>query len=105
MSTNTAPALRVSVTFRNTDSTAALKTYATEKIQHCVQKFNQQDTEVHVVLSVEKSRQIAEANFHTLGADFFAREESSDLYASIDSLCDSLTQQLRKHKDKLKSHH
>ena len=57
------------------------------------------------MLSVEKLRQIAEASFHAFGVDFFAREESSDLYASIDALCDSLTQQLRKQKEKTKSHH
>lgn len=97
--------LRIAITFKNTDSTEALKNYATEKLVHCVQKFVHQDAEVHVILAVEKLRQIAEASFHAFGVDFFAREESIDLYASIDKLCDSLTQQLRKQKEKVKNHY
>ena len=105
MSNGSQSSLRIAITFKNTDSTEPLKSYASEKLHHCVQKFVHQDAEVHVVLSVEKLRQIAEASFHAFGLDFFAREESSDLYASIDALCDSLTQQLRKQKEKIKNHH
>lgn len=105
MSNSSNPSLRVTITFKNTDSTEALKNYATEKLLHCVQKFVHKDAEIHVVLSVEKLRQIAEASFHAFGVDFFAREECIDLYASIDKLCDSLTQQVRKQKEKVKNHH
>jgi putative sigma-54 modulation protein len=97
--------LRIAITFKNTDSTEPLKKYASEKLVHCIQKFLHQDAEVHVILAVEKVRQIAEASFHAFGVDFFAREESTDLYASIDKLCDSLSQQLRKQKEKVKNHH
>lgn len=103
--TGNGKAVNVSITFRNTEATDPLKSYASEKIRNCVQKFCHQDTEAHVVLSVEKNRHIAEASFHTDGADFVGREESDDLYASIDSLADSLSTQLRKHKERLKSHH
>lgn len=105
MSNASPSSLRIAITFKNTESTEPLKNYASDKLQHCVQKFVHKDAEVHVVLSVEKLRQIAEASFHALGVDFFAREESSDLYASIDALCDSLTQQLRKQKEKIRNHH
>jgi putative sigma-54 modulation protein len=98
-------AVNVRITFRNTEATDPLKTYAADKIRSCVQKFAHQDTEAHVVLSVEKNRHIAEATFHTDGADFVGKEESGDLYASIDSLADSLSHQLRRHKERLKSHH
>jgi putative sigma-54 modulation protein len=42
---------------------------------------------------------------HLSGHDFFVKEESHNLYASIDMLADSLTNQLRKHKEKVTSHH
>jgi putative sigma-54 modulation protein len=95
----------VSITFKNTEATDPLRTYATDKIVHCLQKLVHQDTDVHVVLSVEKNRQIAEATFHADGAHFNGREENSDLYRAIDSLTHSLSHQLRKHKEKLTSHH
>ncbi|MFM1849093.1 MAG: ribosomal subunit interface protein [Pseudomonadota bacterium] len=97
--------VNVNITFRNTDATDALKTYATDKISNCVSKFVHHDTEAHVVLKVERNRQIAEVSLHSDGADFAGREESDNLYASIDALTDSISQQLRRHKDKLTKHH
>jgi putative sigma-54 modulation protein len=97
--------INVNITFRNTEATEALKNYASEKIKHCLGKFVHHDTDAHVVLKVEKNRQIAEVSCRTDGADFNAKEESGDLYSSIDTLVNSLTQQLRKHKDKLTKHH
>jgi putative sigma-54 modulation protein len=98
-------AVHVSITFRNTEGTEPIKNYASEKIKNCAQKFVHHDTDVHLVLTVEKNRHIAEASFHTDGHDFAGREESDNLYSSIDSLADSLSNQLRKHKEKLKNHH
>lgn len=97
--------INVSIAFLNLDATDALKQYTTDKVKHCVQKFAHQDTEAHVVLKVEKTRQIAELSMHLSGHDFVVKEESEDLYASIDKLTDSLSQQLRKHKERVTSHH
>jgi putative sigma-54 modulation protein len=97
--------INVSIAFLNIDATDALKHYTNDKIKHCVQKFAQRDTDAHVVLKVEKTRQIAEVSMHLGGADFFVKEESEDLYASIDKLVDSLSHQLRKHKERVTAHH
>jgi putative sigma-54 modulation protein len=98
-------AVHVNIAFLNIDSTDAIKQYATDKVSNCVRKFAHHDTEAHIVLKVEKSRQIAEITMHLSGHDFFVKEESQSLYASIDMLTDSLTSQLRKHKEKVTSHH
>ena len=95
----------VQVTFKNVESTEALKTYAMDKLSAAIGKFIHNPTEVHAILRVEKSRQIAEATFHADGHDFKGTEESDDLYASIDSLVNSLGHQLRKHKEKMTEHH
>lgn len=97
--------VHVNITFRNTDATDALKDYTTDKISACLKKFIHHDTDANAVLSVEKNRHIAEASFNVDGASFSCREESDDLYASIDKLAVTLSSQLRKHKDKLTSHH
>lgn len=96
--------INVNITFRNTASTEPLKQYATDKLSNCLRKFVHQDIDLTVVLSVEKNRQIAEVTFYADGSDFKVKHESLDLYASIDGLCDSLTQQLRKNKEKLTGH-
>lgn len=98
-------AVHVNIAFLNLEATDALKQYATDKVTHCVKKFAHHDTEAHLVLKVEKTRQIAELSMHLSGADFIVKEESENLYASIDMLADSLTTQLRKHKEKVTSHH
>lgn len=103
--TNTNKLINVSITFRNLDAIDSLKNYATEKLKHCLSKFVHNDTEAHVTLKVEKNRQIAEATFHSGGADFHASEESDNMYASIDRLNDALAEQLRRHKDRVTSHH
>jgi putative sigma-54 modulation protein len=103
--TDTSKIIKVNLTFRNTDASDALKTYASDKLTNCLQKFVHHDTEVHAVLKVEKNSQIAEVSFRTDGADFACKESSSDMYASIDALISSLTQQLRKNKEKMTGHH
>lgn len=102
---NSSKVIHVNIAFLNMDPTEAIKQYTTDKVTNCIQKFSHQDTEAHVVLKVEKTRQIAELSMHLSGADFNVKEESEDLYASIDKMSDSLSYQLRKHKEKVTSHH
>ena len=56
--------------------------------------------DVSVILSVEKLKQKAEANVHIRGKDIFVEADSTDMYASIDSLVDKLDRQILKHKEK-----
>lgn len=99
------PNIFINVTFKHVDASEALKVYASDKIGKCLQKFCHHDTEAHLVLKVEKTRQIAEISLHVDGVDMSGKEESDDLYASIDALVKSLSHQLRKHKEKLTKHH
>ena len=62
-------------------------------------------TNLHVILSVEKLRQKAEATVHASGANLFADAVHEDMYAAIDALSDKLDRQIKKHKEKLKNHH
>lgn len=97
--------LTISTTFRNVESSAAIRTYAEEKLSKSLLKFIHQDTSAHVILKVEKLRHIAEIAFNWRGKEVAAKEESEDLYKAIDLLVDSLSQQLRKLKEKLTQHH
>lgn len=94
----------VKIAFKNIEPSDALRDYATEKLEACVKKFAHHDTEVHLVLRVEKIRQIAEVSFHNDGADFSNSETSDDMYKSIDMLINSLSTQLRRHKEKITKH-
>lgn len=97
--------VEVRITFRNTEATEALTKYATGKVRACIQKFTHHDVDVDVVLKVEKNRHIAEAAFRTDNANFQCKEDSDDLYKSIDALVDTISEQMRRHKEKLKIRH
>lgn len=102
---NKSKIVSVNIAFKNIEATDSLKTYATDKLSSCVKKYAHHDTEVHLVLKVEKKRQIAEVSLHNDGADFKNSETTDDMYKSIDSLIDSLSKQLRRHKEKITKHH
>jgi putative sigma-54 modulation protein len=92
--------VKVSVTFRHTEPTDALKHYAEEKL-HKIGKYFQRPLEAHVVLSVDaRTRQVAEVTMQARGMTIHGREQTDDLYSAIDLLIDKIEQQIRKYKTK-----
>jgi len=92
--------VKVTVTFRHTAPTDALKKYAADKV-HKIGKYFKRPLEAHVVLAVDsKERQIAEVTMQARGMTLHGREETKDLYAAIDLLMDKIEQQIRKYKTK-----
>lgn len=89
--------MQITVTFRHTESTPALKAYAEEKIKK-VEKFLQTPQEAHVVLSVEKIRHIAEVLIVADGLTITGKEETADLYSAIDMVMDKIENQLKRQK-------
>lgn len=96
--------MRLSISGHHIDVTEALKDYVREKLGRLERHYHQ-ITNVHVVLSVEKHDQKAEATAHVSGAELFADAVSQDLYAAIDMLADKLDRQLVKHKEKALNRH
>ena len=94
--------MQLSLTGHHIDLTDSLRNYVNEKFARLERHFDQV-TNVHVILSVEKLEQKAEANVHLSGADVFADSTHADMYAAIDSLVDKLDRQVLKHKEKIKS--
>ncbi|MCB1787817.1 MAG: ribosome-associated translation inhibitor RaiA [Chromatiaceae bacterium] len=95
--------MQVNLTGHHVDITDALRSYVDEKIARLERHFDHV-TNVHVILSVEKLEQKAEATVHIAGADVFADAVHQDMYAAIDSLVDKLDRQVLRHKEKIKSH-
>ena len=96
--------MQISITGHQIDVTPALKTYVDTKFRRLERHFDNL-TNVHVVLSVQKERQHAEATIHVSRGDIFADMEHEDMYAAIDGLLDKLDRQIKKHKEKLTDHH
>lgn len=95
--------MQINITGHHIDITQALKNYVETKFDRLERHFDQL-TNVHVVLSVEKVRQKAEATLHLNGVAVFADATEEDMYAAIDGLVDKLDRQVKKHKEKSTSH-
>lgn len=93
--------MQISVTFRHIEPSTALKEYAEEKISR-IKKYVEEPIEVHVVLTVEKFRHIAEATIKANGMGFKGTEETEDMYSAIDTLADTIESQVRKNKEKFR---
>ena len=95
--------MQVLVTFRNMEPTAALKDYATAKLQK-IKKYIDEPIKAEVVLKIEKFRHSAEVTLNVNRSVLFSVAETEDMYSAIDGVVDKLEQQARKHKTKLKKH-
>jgi putative sigma-54 modulation protein len=95
--------MQVNITFRHLDSTEALKSHARDKVEH-IQRYVDRPSEAHVVLYVENLEHHADINLKAGPFLLRGRAKSPDMYASIDAAADKIERQLKKHKEKLKSH-
>lgn len=95
--------MQIQLTGHHLELTDALRTYVTSKFERIARHF-EQVLDVHVVLSVEKLVQKAEATVHVSGGNVFADAKAEDMYAAIDALVDKLDRQIKKHKEKISDH-
>jgi putative sigma-54 modulation protein len=65
-----------------------------------LQKHAERITSIHVILTVVKLQQKAEAKVHIPKAEIYASADSEDMYKTIDILLDKLVAQLDKRKGK-----
>lgn len=95
--------MQINLTGHHVDITEAMRNYVNTKLERLERHFDHV-TNVHVILTVEKLRQKAEATLHMNGANVFADATHEDMYAAIDSLVDKLDRQVKKHKEKMTNH-
>ncbi len=96
--------MNLTVTGHHVDVTESMRNYVTEKLKR-LKRHSQNLFDIHVILSVEKERQKAEATIQISGAKIYADTTEPDMYAAIDLMMDKLDRQLVKHKEKAKDHH
>lgn len=95
--------MQINHTFRNIDSSNALKAYAQEKVER-VNKYLDRASEAHVVYTVERENQVCDITVHAGTFWLRGREKTSDMYASVDAAMDKIERQLKRYKEKLKFH-
>jgi putative sigma-54 modulation protein len=96
--------MQISITGHHVDVTEALDNFIHDKFKRLERHFEDIQN-AHVILTVEKLAQKAEAKLNIRGGDIFAASTSEDMYAAIDVLIDKLDRQLLKHKQKTSAYH
>ena len=91
--------MRVEYTGRNIEVTPALRDF-TEGHLKKIRKILGETIHVHMTLTVQKHRQIAEIHLHTRSFDINGVEETSDMHASINAVLEKAERQALKHKGK-----
>ncbi|GAC1338087.1 MAG: ribosome-associated translation inhibitor RaiA [Myxococcales bacterium] len=96
--------MQVNITFRNMFATDALRNHVQDKLEKVVSKYLDKVTEVHVTLSLERYLHHADINLHAGHFHVRGKDKCEDMYASIDMAVDKIERQLKKYKERLKSH-
>jgi putative sigma-54 modulation protein len=97
--------MQFSVTFRQMEATEALKEYARDRMER-IRKYFPDPIAVHVVMSTErgyKHRVDVTMQLHN-GLTVAGHEASDSMFSSIDLVTAKIERQVRRYKDKLRTH-
>lgn len=97
--------MQLSVTFRHMDSTDALRDYAKEKVER-IRKYFPDPIKAHVVLLCDRGYNHTADVMITLhnGLAIKGVETTEDMYSSIDLVMAKIERQVRRYKEKIRSH-
>ncbi len=97
--------MNIAVTFKQIDSSDAIKQYAESKVLK-LEKYLNNILEAHVILSMErvdhKESGVAQIKLSAKNLIVNAEEKSADIYSAIDLLLEKVEAQIKKHKEKMR---
>ena len=91
--------MEVSFTARHYEAAPELRDYIEKRLEKLIQ-FQDGIREAKVTLTAEGYRHIAEVTLLARGHEFMGREESTDMYSSVDLVVEKLAKQIRRKKEK-----
>jgi ribosome hibernation promoting factor len=95
--------MQITITGRHMEITPALRDYAEQKLKR-ISRYSFTPLEATVRLAVEKYRHMAEIVLWVNGSRILAKEETDEMYQSIDLAMEKIEQRLRRFKEKLSRH-
>ena len=96
--------MQIDISFRHMEPSDTLRDYADEKIRRVIRKHIRDDFDAQITLGVEKARQIASLHLVYKGITVKCEESSDDMYKSIDLALDKFERQIRRYKEKIRTH-
>jgi len=86
--------MNIAITFRHIEASEPVKNYAHEKVAK-LQKFLRQPMQANVTLDMERIEHVVEVRISAGPDHYHGKEQSEDMYASIDKVVDKLERQIR----------
>jgi putative sigma-54 modulation protein len=96
--------MNANVSFRQMDSSPALRDYAVKKLERVVDKYVHGRVDASIVMRVEKFRHIVNFTVNIKNLTVKGDSSSEDMYSSVDLALDKIERQLRRHKDRIRDH-
>ena len=93
--------MEVRVTARHFDLTDSLKSFAENESKR-LEKYYDHIIDIHMTMSVEKSRQIAEMSVKVYGTVLTAKAKAFDMYVAVEQVITKMESQIKKYKAKLR---
>jgi putative sigma-54 modulation protein len=94
----------INITARHADISDAMKAHVNTKLSSVLEAYPQVE-HAHVILDIAKFRHMIEVIIQAKKHQRIeAKDESDDMYASIDRVADKLDRQLRRARDKVVDH-
>ena len=94
--------MNLDVSFKNIDSSDALKVKAHEKLESLTSLLSP-NAKVHVTFWAHDRKKVGDIRIHDYKHEMFAKAYSEDFYKTIDMLKDKVRAQIVKRKDRLKA--
>lgn len=88
------------LTFRNLDPSDAMRARAEKKLNRMLNKFRDEDSDAHMVFSVEKHRHRVELTIKVQGEQLTIHDETDDMYTSIDNVMNKAARAARRAHDR-----
>lgn len=96
--------MNIKITGRHVDATDAIREHLTAKLNHMLAEYPHVES-VHAILDVQKFRHIVEIVVQAKNhVHLEAKEETDNLYTSIDKVMDKMDRQLRRSREKIVDH-
>ena len=83
--------MKLTITGRHVDVTESVKSYAEDKLNGVIVKHSHaRIITAHVIMDVQKRRQMVEVELHGPSSDICAKAAGDNMYASIDDVMDKI---------------
>ena len=95
--------MQISTTARHCELDPEIRAFAHQRIEK-ITRFASDIREVHLTVTAEKFRHVAEIILRIDHQELVAHEESAEMRAAIDRAVDRIEEQLRRYKDRRSDH-